>query len=152
MAKLLKKKEGSLDISKIRGIINKKAGREVAHSLKDENPTEVKEWIPTGSRWLDSIVCKGKVAGIPVGKVSELAGLESTGKSYMAAQIAANALAMGHTVVYIDAESSIDPSFLERAGCDLNKLLYVQAVSVEKVLNSIESLMASDPNTQFLFI
>ena len=58
-------------------LVNKKAGRQVAHDLTGENPTEVKEWISTGSRWLDSIICKGRVAGIPVGKVSELAGLTS---------------------------------------------------------------------------
>ena len=50
MPKVAKLKKGGLDISAIRGIINKKAGREVAHSLQDNNPTEVTEWIPTGSR------------------------------------------------------------------------------------------------------
>ena len=70
-------KAGRLSMEDMRKMINKKAGRTVAHSLKDDNPTEVKQWIPTGSRWLDSIICKGKIAGIPVGKVSELAGLTS---------------------------------------------------------------------------
>ena len=60
---------GRLSISEMRKLINKKAGQEVAHNLSDENPTQVKEWIPTGSRLLDSIVCRGKLAGIPVGKV-----------------------------------------------------------------------------------
>ena len=55
-AKVTKLKKGALDISQIRGIINKKAGREVAHSLQDNNPTQVNEWITTGSRWLDSII------------------------------------------------------------------------------------------------
>ena len=87
-AKISKLKKGALDIASIRGIINKKAGREVAHSLQDSNPTEVNEWIPTGSRWLDAIICKGKAAGIPVGKISEIAGLPGTGKSFLAAQIA----------------------------------------------------------------
>ena len=48
----------------------KKAGQEVSVDLADpNNPTTVKQWIPTGSRWLDSIICRGKLAGIPVGKV-----------------------------------------------------------------------------------
>jgi recombination protein RecA len=122
----------------------------VAHSLAEDNPTEVKEWIPTGSRWLDSIVCKGKLAGIPVGKISEIAGLEATGKSYMATQIAANAQKMGIEVVYFDSESAIDPSFLERAGCDLARLMYVQAESVEFVLETIEELLAT--GNRWLFI
>jgi recombination protein RecA len=144
-------KAGKLSISKMRDIINRKAGMSVAHDLTSENPTEVKEWIPTGSRWLDSIICKGKLAGIPVGKITEIAGLEATGKSYMAAQIAANAQKMGIDVVYFDSESAIDPSFLERTGCDLQSLLYVQATSVEFVLETIEELLGSNDN-RMLFI
>ena len=144
-------KAGKISISSMRDIINKKAGMAVAHNLTNENPTEVKEWIPTGSRWLDSIICKGKLAGIPVGKVVEIAGLEATGKSYMAAQIAANAQKMGIDVVYFDSESAIDPSFLERTGCDVENLLYVQAASVEFVLETIEELLGSSEN-RWLFI
>ena len=150
MPKVTKLKKGALDISAIRGIINKKAGREVAHSLQDNNPTEVTEWIPTGSRWLDSIICKGKLAGVPVGKISEIAGLEATGKSFMAAQIAGNAQKMGIDVVYFDSESALDPSFLERAGCDLERLMYVQAESVEFVLETIEELLGT--GNKWLFI
>jgi recombination protein RecA len=122
----------------------------VAHNLKKENPTQVTKWIPTGSRWLDSIICRGKLAGIPVGKITEIAGLTGTGKSYMAAQIASNAQKMGVDVVYFDSESAIDPTFLENAGCDLDKILYIQAASVEFVLEMIEELLGSD--NQFLFI
>ena len=150
MAKVTKLKKGALDIASIRGIINKKAGREVAHSLQDSNPTEVNEWITTGSRWLDAIVCKGRHAGIPVGKISEIAGLPGTGKSFLAAQIAGNAQKMGIDVVYFDSESAIDPSFMERAGCDLDRLMYVQAASVEFVLETIEELLAT--GNKWLFI
>ena len=150
MPKVTKLKKGALDIASIRSIINKKAGREVAHSLQDNNPTEVNEWIATGSRWLDSIICKGKLAGIPVGKFSEIAGLEATGKSFMAAQAAGNAQKMGIDVVYFDSESALDPSFLERAGCDLERLMYVQAESVEFVLETIEELLAT--GNKWLFI
>ena len=141
---------GKLSFDEIRKIVNKKAGHEVAHSLMGENPTEVKEWIPTGSRWLDSIICKGKLAGIPVGKIVEIAGLEATGKSYMATQIAANAQKMGIDVVYFDSESAIDPPFLQAAGCDLERLMYIQAQSVEFVLETIEDLLEVD--TKWLFI
>ncbi len=149
-SKVTKLKKGSLDIAAVRSIINKKAGREVAHSLQDNNPTEVNEWIPTGSRWLDSIICKGKLGGIPVGKISEIAGLEATGKSFMAAQVAGNAQKMGIDVVYFDSESALDPSFLERAGCDLERLMYVQAESVEFVLETIEELLGT--GNKWLFI
>jgi recombination protein RecA len=148
---LKKVKTGRLSIDEMRKMINKKAGADIAHNLNEENPTEVTDWIPTGSRWLDSIICKGKLAGIPVGKVTEIAGLEATGKSYMAAQVAANAQKMGIDVIYFDSESAIDPTFLERAGCDVNTILYVQAQSVEFVLETIEDLLANNEN-RMLFI
>lgn len=146
-----KTKAGKLSIADMRKMINKRAGQDVAFDLTQDNPTEVKEWIPTGARWLDSIICRGKLAGIPVGKFTEIAGLEATGKSYMAAQIAANAQKMGIDVVYFDAESAIDPTFLEKAGCDLDRVLYVQAESVEFVLETVEDLLASADN-KLLFI
>jgi len=144
-------KAGRVSMQDLMSLVNKKAGRNVAHDLTGENPTEVKEWIPTGSRWLDSIVCKGRVAGIPVGKVTEIAGLESTGKSYMAAQVAANAQKTGKLVVYFDSESAIDPDFLSRAGCDLEQLMYIQASSVEFVLETIEELLGATDD-QLVFI
>ena len=134
---------GKISIDGLRTLINKTSGVNVAHNLKEANPTEVKEWIPTGSRWLDSIVCRGKLGGIPIGKFTEIAGLESTGKSFMAAQCAANAQRMGMTVVYMDSESAIDPGFLERTGCNLDDLIYVQAQSVEHVLETVESVLNS---------
>ena len=58
----MKKKEnsgaGKVSIADMRAMINKKLGREVAYDLQEDNPTEVTEWISTGSRWLDSIVCR----------------------------------------------------------------------------------------------
>jgi protein RecA len=146
-------KAGKIDIASMKKFVNKKVGLDIAHDLNLDNPTEVKEWIPTGSRWLDSIICRGKMAGLPVGKITELAGLSSAGKSYMACQIAAQAQKMGHCVVYFDAESAIDPNFLESSGIDINdNFLYIQAVSVEKTLETIEDLMGQYPETQFLFI
>ena len=152
MAKSNKKtKLGRLSIGEMQKLINKKAGVEVAHNLSEENPTQVKEWIPTGARWLDSIICRGRLAGIPVGKVTEIAGLEATGKSFLAAQVAASAQDMGIDVIYFDSESAIDPSFLESAGCDLDRLLYVQANSVEFVLETIEDLLENN-ESRMLFI
>jgi len=146
-----KTKTGRLSIADMRQLINKKAGMNVAHNLNEDSPTIVKDWIPTGSRWLDSIICRGQLAGIPVGKIVEIAGLESTGKSFLGAQVAANAQERGIDVVYFDSESAIDPNFLEKAGCNVDNLLYVQAASVEFVLETIEELLGSNEN-RMLFI
>lgn len=145
------KKLGKLSMDDMRNLINRKAGLSVAHDLREENPTEVKQWIPTGSSWLDCVICRGIRAGIPVGKITEIAGLEGAGKSWMAAEIAANAQKMGIDVVYFDSESAIDPSLLKRLGIDLDRFLYVQASSVEFVLETIEELLGSN-ESQMLFI
>ena len=87
-----KNTNGRIDTTSLIDLINKKAGETLAYDLTKENPTEVKDWIPTGSTWLNKIICVGNPnGGIPVSKITELAGLEGSGKSYMAAQIAANA-------------------------------------------------------------
>jgi len=142
---------GRLSISEMKKLVNKSAGVDVAFNLTEENPTEVEQWIETGSKWLDGIIRRGNWGGIPVGKISEIAGLEATGKSYMAAQIASNAQKQGIDVIYFDSESAIDPSFLSNAGCNLENLLYVQATSVEFVLETVESLLASNDG-QMLFV
>ena len=149
-------KAGKIALAKLKKSMNKAMGIDASYDLLEDNPTIVKEWIPTGSRWLDSITCKGKMGGIPVGKVTEIAGLSSVGKSYMAIQIAARAIKQGKIVVYYDSESALDRKFVKDAGIDLKQgmFLYTQAVSVEKVLKGIEETM-NDPDyegVQFVFI
>jgi len=143
-------KTGKVSITDMRKLLNKKAGSTVAYNLNESNPTDVEEWISTGSRWLDSIICTGKLTGIPIGKICEIAGLESTGKSYMAAQVAANAQKKGFSIIYFDSESALDSSFLARSGCVVDEVLYVQAVDVESVLEYIEELLGT--GNQFLFV
>tara|TARA_R110002110_G_scaffold371115_1_gene581110 strand:- start:668 stop:1498 length:831 start_codon:yes stop_codon:yes gene_type:complete len=58
---------------------------------------------------------------------------------------------MGIDVIYFDSESAIDPNFLDKAGCNVDNLLYVQATSVEFVLETIEELLGSNEN-RMLFI
>jgi len=149
--KVVKEVNGRITISQMREMINKKAGSVVAFDLEEINPTDVEDWIPTGSRWLDSIICKGRLTGIPMGKIVELAGLEAAGKSYMAAQIAAHAQSKGIDVIYFDSESAIASDFMELVGCDLKTLLYVQARSVEFVMETVETLLATNQN-KMLFI
>jgi recombination protein RecA len=143
---------GKISIAQLRELINKKAGTEVAFDLMEQNPSEVTEWIPTGSDVLDSIICRGKKAGIPVGRITELAGVEASGKSYFAAQIAANAQKMGMTVIYFDSESALDPEFLSKAGCNVGEIVYTQATSIEFVLETVEQLLGEQTAERFLFI
>lgn len=133
------------NISALRDMINKKAGSNLAYDLREVNPSAVADddFISTGSRWLDSCICKGRMGGIIKKKINAIEGLESTGKSFLAAQIAGNAQKQGIDIVYFDSESALDPTFLQQAGCDLAKLLYVQATSCEFVFSTIEEILKS---------
>tara|TARA_Y100001973_G_C5208620_1_gene343594 strand:- start:11966 stop:13096 length:1131 start_codon:yes stop_codon:yes gene_type:complete len=137
-----KSSAGRIEVSSIVDILNKEAGMKIAGKLSDQDYSDVKEWISTSSTWLNGITCRGQTAGIPVGRITEIAGKEGSGKSYMAAQIAANANKAGMTVIYFDSESSIDSSFLEKAGCD-DSTITVPTVDVETTLSSIEKTIAS---------
>ena len=133
--------------------INKRFGKTVAHTLTS-NPANVTQWISTGSRWLDSITGVTRLGGIPVGRVSEIAGLEGTGKSYMAAQIANNALQMGMIVIYFDTEASISSDFVERMGMTDNENFVIsRPPNLESVFEIIEGeLVERHPDDQYLFI
>lgn len=150
MAKIKEVKAGKVDVSELRKALNSKL-KGAVYDLREENPTDVKQWISTGSTWLDGIVAKGKMGGIPVGKIIEIAGIQATGKSFLAAQIAGNAQKQGITAVYFDAESALNSEFLEKAGCDLENLIYVQPPDLESVFETMETLMAASEE-KFLFV
>ena len=139
----------------ILNMINKKVGRTIAFTGDQENPADIKDWISTGGRWLDSIICRGQLAGIPVGRVTEIAGLESSGKSYMAGLIAHQAQAKDIKVLYFDSEATMTTDFLEKLGCEMegnNQIIVIQPEDIEMVLETIELCMSNDPDTRFLFI
>ena len=134
---------------KMRDLINKAAGKDISYNLANEDPTKVTRWLPTGSRWLDSIISSrlnsgGVPTGIPVGRIVEIAGLESTGKTYLAAQLAVRAQQQGFDVVWFDGEYQISPEFLGKMGMDLNALNFIIAWDLETVFESIEGLLGFD--------
>jgi len=63
------------NIDDLKKMLNKRA--QVAYRMDENDPSTVSDWIPTGSRWLDNIIKQGQRAGIPVGKICEVAGLEA---------------------------------------------------------------------------
>ena len=112
----MSKKPGNIDTSDMVKAINKKLGIEAAYNLEHDNPAYIKDWIPTGSTLLDWSIYPGREAGIPVGRITELAGLSAAGKSFMATIIAANANKKGMKVIYFDSEAAVDRDFLINAG------------------------------------
>ena len=96
--------------------------------------------IPTGSISLD--VALG-IGGVPRGRIIEIYGPESSGKSTLALHISANAQKKGGTVAYIDAEHALDPRYAERVGVNINDLLISQPDTGEQALDIVEALVQS---------
>jgi recombination protein RecA len=98
------------------------------------------EVIPTGSIALD--IALG-VGGIPRGRVTEIYGHESGGKTTLALHIVAEAQRMGGMAGYIDAEHALDPLYAARLGVDVNNLLVSQPDTGEQALDICEMLVRS---------
>lgn len=97
--------------------------------------------IPTGSISLD--IALG-IGGVPRGRVTEIYGPESSGKSTLALHIVANAQKMGGIAAYIDAEHALDPSYSAKIGVNLDELMISQPDSGEEALNIAEMLARSN--------
>jgi len=98
------------------------------------------ETIPTGSIALD--IALG-VGGVPRGRITEIYGPESGGKTTLALHIVAEAQRLGGTAAYIDAEHALDPLYAARLGVNVNDLLVSQPDSGEQALDIAEMLVRS---------
>ncbi len=96
--------------------------------------------IPTGSLSLDLAL---GVGGLPRGRVTEIYGGESAGKSTLAIHIMTETQRMGGLAAYIDAEHALDPHYATNCGLDLNNLLIAQPDSAEQALDITEKLVSS---------
>jgi recombination protein RecA len=122
-----------------------KDGGKVAYFLDEhEDPSNVSEWISTGSSILDLAISNKPDGGLPVGRIVELTGLEGTGKSLVSAHIVADTQRKGGKAIYIDTENAAAPEFWKSLGVDLakNKLMYTQAETVEEIFDRIEKAIA----------
>jgi recombination protein RecA len=113
-------------------------------------PTIVKEWVGTGSTMLDLAISNRKYGGFPVGRVSEITGLEQSGKSLLAAHALLNTQKKGGLAVYIDTENAIATEYLSAIGLNLKDMLYVPLETVEDIFETvdviIEKVRSSDKN------
>ena len=121
--------------------LNKERGTRVAYNLStDESPTHVNRWISTGSQLLDYIVSNRRKGGLPEGRIVEIFGPPSIGKSHIATQIARSTQQMNGIVVYIDTENATSIENLNALGVDINKrFVYVDTHCTEEVLSIAES-------------
>ena len=96
----------------------------------EETPTDLTEWISTGSSMLDIAISNRKNGGIPVGRITEITGLEGSGKSLMAAHLLANTQKQGGMAVYIDTENAMNEEFARAIGIDVANMLYIQLENI----------------------
>jgi recombination protein RecA len=97
--------------------------------------------IPTGAPSLD--IALG-IGGVPRGRIIEIYGPESSGKTTLALHIVANAQKVGGTAAFIDAEHALDPSYAKKIGVNLEDLLISQPDNGEQALDIVETLVKSN--------
>ena len=116
----------------------------VAYFLDGSNatPTDIKEFISTGSSVLDLAISNRPNGGVAVGRITEINGLESSGKSLIGTHILSETQKKDGIAVYIDTETSVSREWLETIGVDVSKLLYLHVETVEDIFECIESIIA----------
>jgi recombination protein RecA len=128
------------EIQTVRNQIEKEFGEGAIMSLGEYVNTDI-QGIPTGSISLD-IALGGK--GIPRGRIVEIYGNESSGKTTIALHAIANVQKQGGVAAFIDAEHALDPSWAKKIGVDLESLLVSQPSYGEEALRIAEMLVKSN--------
>lgn len=138
-SKAEQKENKSKDLDNLLATLQEKFGEGAIMKLGDVPKTDVAV-IPTGSFSLDLAL---GVGGLPRGRVVEIFGPESSGKTTLALNVVAQAQKSGGKAAFIDAEHAMDPDYAKKLGVNVNELLISQPDSGEEALNILESLVRS---------
>ena len=120
--------------------IIKKFGAGSIMRFGDGGPDMEIEVIPTGALALDAAL---GIGGVPRGRIIEIYGPESSGKTTLSLEILAEAQALGGVVAFIDAEHALDPSYASRIGVDIDEVLISQPDTGEQALEICDMLVRS---------
>lgn len=121
------------------GQIEKQFGKGSIMRLGDSIVVQI-EAIPTGSLGLD--IALG-IGGLPRGRIIEIYGPESSGKTTLTLQVVAECQKLGGTAAFIDAEHALDPNYAEKLGVDVKNLLVSQPDTGEQALEIADKLVCS---------
>jgi len=132
-------KENNKGVEVVVDSIKEKFGEGIIMKLGDVKRVDV-EAIPTGAVSLD--IALG-IGGIPRGRVIEVYGPESSGKTTLTLHIIANAQKAGGVAAFIDAEHALDPEYAKKIGVNISDLLISQPDNGEQALDIVEALVSS---------
>lgn len=107
----------------------------------EESPSDVRDWISTGSSLLDLAISNKPHGGVPVGRISEFTGLEGSGKSLVAAHVLAETQKKNGIAIFIDTESAVSRQFLHAIGVNLTNMMYIPLETIEEIFTAIESVI-----------
>ena len=127
-------------ISSTTAEIEKKFGAGAIMRLGEGGPAFDIQAIPTGSLALDAAL---GIGGVPRGRIVEIYGPESSGKTTLSLEILAEAQALGGVVAFIDAEHALDPGYAARIGVDIDDVLISQPDTGEQALEICDMLVRS---------
>lgn len=134
------KEEKGKALSLALATIEKAHGKEAIMKLGEKTGRVQVDVIPTGALPLDLAL---GIGGLPRGRVVEIYGPESSGKTTLCLQVVAQAQKMGGTAAYIDAEHAMDPEYAKKLGVDIDNLLISQPDSGEQALEITDQLVRS---------
>lgn len=140
MAKTNTNEKNKGDVEKVVEEIKDKFGEGMIMKLGEIKKVDV-EAISTGSISLD--IALG-IGGVPRGRIVEIYGPESSGKTTLTLHIIANAQKMGGTAAFVDAEHALDPEYAKKIGVKINDLLISQPDTGEQALDIVETLVRSN--------
>lgn len=121
--------------------LNKEHGSNIAFNLASDNaPTDIKRWIPSGSKQLDAILSNKLNGGYAEGRIIEVQAQPGIGKSHIAFHLAKSVQEMGGIAVYVDTENATNVENLTSLGIDISRrFVFVQSSCTEEVFSVIES-------------
>ena len=127
-------------VERTKADIEKKFGTGAIMRYGDGGPELEVEAIPTGALALDAAL---GIGGVPRGRIIEIYGPESSGKTTLSLEILAEAQAAGGVVAFIDAEHALDPGYAARIGVDIDEVLISQPDTGEQALAICDMLVRS---------
>lgn len=140
---MAKTREDDLADIVVQGLNKKfKDMNEVAFLGMDQTPTDLNWFLSTGSSVLDVAISNRPYGGIAYGRITELSGLEGSGKSLVAAHMMKSVQDAGGVAVLIDTETAVNWEFFEAIGVDRSKnFIYVALNMTEDVFEAVESVI-----------